>query len=150
MTPSDSSDTSRARGKPARGWEDKFFAAFAETGIVLRACKAAQVSRSTVYLHRDKDEAFAERWREAEEESADAAESEAWRRGVEGIDKPVFYKGEQVSVMREYSDRMLELVLKARRPDRFRDNHKHEIGGEATVHFVLSPGEQHGKRDDEG
>lgn len=133
MAKSDSSDTPRARGKPAAGWEERFLTALAVTGIVKRACDLAGVSRSTVYAHRENDEAFAAAWRDAEEDSADLAELEAWRRGVEGVEKPVFYKGEEVATIREYSERMLEILLKARRPEKFRDNVKLEHGGSVVL-----------------
>jgi hypothetical protein len=44
----------------------------------------------------------------------DALEREAWRRAVEGFDEPVHYQGEVVGYVKKYSDRMLELLLKAK------------------------------------
>lgn len=129
----DTSDSSRARGKPLDGWEERFVAALALRGVVTHAVEDAGVARSTVYQRREDDEAFAKDWDDALEEFADALEVEAYRRGVQGVEKPVFYKGEQVSTVLEYSDRMLELMLKARRPEKFRDNLKVEHGGKVGL-----------------
>lgn len=89
---------------------------------------------------------FHEAWEAAIELSADRLEDEADRRGVRGYEEPVIHKGIQAFVrdpvtgaleldannqpipltIRRYSDRMLELLLKARRPDKFRENVKIE------------------------
>lgn len=89
---------------------------------------------------------FHEAWDAAIELSADRLEDEADRRGVRGYDEPVIHKGIQAFVrdaktgeleldaegkpipltIRRYSDRMLELLLKARRPEKFRENVKIE------------------------
>ena len=47
-------------------------------------------------------------------------EAEADRRGVKGVVKPVLYKGKVVGSIREYSDALLMLRLKALDP-RYRD-----------------------------
>ena len=49
-------------------------------------------------------------------------ELEARRRAVKGTDKPVFQRGEQVGTIREYSDTLLMFLLKANKPEKFRDN----------------------------
>jgi len=44
-------------------------------------------------------------------------EAEAWRRAVEGVEKPVFQGGVQVGVIREFSDSVLMFLLRARKPE---------------------------------
>ena len=51
----------------------------------------------------------------------DRLEAEAYRRANDGWDEPVFYEGEVVGSRRVYSDRLLELMLKAKRGREFRD-----------------------------
>lgn len=140
-------ETHRARARET--WQEKFLKAFAETGVVSDAAKVCGRSRATVYRERDRNEEFAAAWDDANEVAADVLEREAVRRAVEGVDEPVFHAGQEVGAVRRYSDRLLEFLLRARRPEKFRDNHRHEVAGEATVRFVLSPGEQHGHRDDD-
>ena len=47
-------------------------------------------------------------------------EDEAIRRAREGVDEPVFYKGEHCGNVRRYSDTLLIFMLKARKPDVYR------------------------------
>jgi hypothetical protein len=83
-----------------------------------------------VYDRRDADPDFATAWDDAEQEAADALEREAWRRGVEGVDRPIMYQGQVVASSKEYSDRMLELLLKAHRPSKYKDRvaNEHSVG----------------------
>ena len=68
------------------------------------------------------DPDFALAWDEAVNIAADALEREAWRRAVEGFEEPVHYRGEVVGYVKKYSDRMLELLLKAHRPEKYRES----------------------------
>ncbi len=51
------------------------------------------------------------------------------RRAMHGTDKPVYQKGELVGYVREYSDNLLTLALKTRRPDKFKDKIQTEHTG---------------------
>lgn len=101
---------------------DLFLNTFRETAIVWLSCRAAGIARSTVYewLREDRD-GFTERYRDAELDASDRIEAEIHRRGILGIEKPITVAGER-EVIREYSDRMLELMAKARMPAKYRDN----------------------------
>lgn len=79
------------------------------------------VARQSIYALKAKDVAFACAWDDAYESGTDLYEDEAKRRAVEGTDKPVFYRGEKVGHIREYSDTLLIFTLKARRPDKYRE-----------------------------
>ncbi|MDC9822989.1 hypothetical protein PRN20_04535 [Devosia sp. ZB163] len=68
-------------------------------------------------------------WDEAEQEAADRLEREAWRRAAEGTKKPIVYKGKVTGHYLEYSDRMLELLLKAHRPENYRERVSTEVSG---------------------
>jgi hypothetical protein len=50
-------------------------------------------------------------YQNALEDAIDLLEAEARRRGVEGWDEPVYWKGKKVGVIRKFSDTMLALVL---------------------------------------
>ncbi|GGF22657.1 phage terminase small subunit [Aliidongia dinghuensis] len=110
------------------GWSDHqracFLTLLAETGNVSAAARGAGVSRSGAYAQRLADEDFAVAWTEAQAQAVDALELEARRRAVEGVEQPVLYAGKPVHgaggepvTIRHYSDRLLELLLKARRVD---------------------------------
>lgn len=108
-------------------WQENFLKALRLMGNVWRACRYAKVSRRTPYACYKHDAEFAKAWQEAEEESADRLEAEAWRRAHDGIPKPITVAGERVDVL-EYSDALLTLLLKARRPQKFRENYNIAVG----------------------
>jgi len=124
-------------------WTDQqragFLARLAETGNVSEAARRAAVSRWSAYALRLADEGFALAWSEAAGEAADALEMEARRRAMEGVEQPVLYAGKPVHddggeplTVRHYSDRLLELLLKARRPDRFKLTEGTEDGDDSA------------------
>jgi hypothetical protein len=114
--------------KLTRDRQQRFLATLADTGIVSVAVEIAGTSRTRVYELRKRDAAFAGAWEEAEERAADALEAEAWRRAVAGVPEPLVSSGKVVRdddgqpiAIRRYSDNLLLALLKARRPDKFKD-----------------------------
>lgn len=111
-----------------------FLEAFAATGTVTHAAKAAGVDRSAPRRWAETDEAFRKAWDEAQEEASDSLEREARRRAIEGVEEPVVYQGQFTWVddpktgekrpltIRKHSDALLIFLLKGNRPAKFRDN----------------------------
>lgn len=104
-----------------------FIEALSKCGNVKEACTASEVPRQTVYGWQKSDPEFAQAWADALDEAADTMEREAFRRAVEGTERPVFGslgKGEgtgEVGRIREYSDTLLIFLLKAARPEKYRE-----------------------------
>ena len=115
--------------KKAKSWRVRFIEVLCKSANVSQACRAAKITRSYVYRLRTDEEAFKQEWDTAIEEAADALESEARRRAVTGWREPVFYKGEKVGDIRKYSDALLMTLLRAARPDKYRENYRHEHSG---------------------
>jgi hypothetical protein len=114
--------------KLTRERQERFVKALGETGIVSAAVEIAGTSRTRVYELRKHDPGFASAWDEAEEQAADALEAEAWRRAVDGVPEPLVSSGKVVRdedgqplAIRRYSDNLLLALLKARRPEKFKD-----------------------------
>lgn len=107
----------------------KFLKSLSRYGNITKAAKAARVHRSTPYAWKEDDEAFAAAWDAAIEEASDHLEAEAYRRAVTGTLKPVHYQGKKVDTVREYSDSLLTLLLKANRPEKFKDRLANEHTG---------------------
>lgn len=128
--------------KQFRQWKDAFIKAMRLMGNVSKAASFAGVSRQTPYQEYDRDPAFAKAWRDAEEAACDRLEAEAWRRAHDGIDKPVFHQGEQCGVIREYSDGLMTLLLKALRPKKFRDNANVTLGNADGSNLELTSHQQ--------
>lgn len=109
----------------------EFLKAIAEVPNITAACRVAKIDRKTAYNYRDADAAFAEAWEDALEAGVDTMEIEAHRRAVMGIDKPIYWKDQQIDTLKEYSDTLMIFLLKAHRPDKYRErvdhNHIHTI-----------------------
>lgn len=121
-----------------------FLSAFAECGNVTEAAKLAGVDRTRHYDWL-KDPAYAERFADAEAQAIDGLEKEARRRAIEGTDKPVFYRGGECGVIREYSDTLLIFLLKGARPEKYRDNSRIEhtgVDGGPIEAYNLTPEER--------
>jgi hypothetical protein len=108
---------------------DRFIENFIECCNITKASKATGIDPKSVYNKKKADPEFAERLAAAEIEVQDKIEAEIWRRGVEGTEKPVMFQGKVVGVVKEYSDRMLELLAKGHMPHRYADKLKQEITG---------------------
>ena len=89
-------------------------------GTVAKACEVAGVARSEHYRWL-RYRRYAARFREAEEHATQALETEARRRAMVGTEKPIFYKGHAIAHVRLFSDGLLMFLLKAKRPDIYRD-----------------------------
>jgi hypothetical protein len=101
---------------------DAHFLAALESGhSVGAACEKAGYARRCVYRWRKDDPAFAAQWAEAQQIAADLLEEEADRRGRDGYDEAVFFRGEKCGEKRKYSDALLLARLKAIRPEQYRE-----------------------------
>ena len=135
MTATETQHNATPKRRRAR-WERAFLSSMQENGNVSLACEAAGIERSTAYRARERFEEFAIEWDTALEIAADALEAEARRRAVSGTDKPVFFRGEECGVIREYSDSLLMFLLKAARPEKYRE--RHEVTGKGGGPLVIT------------
>lgn len=97
--------------------------------MVSVAAKAAGVSRSNAYAHKEADEEFAKQWVDAIEEAADLLEREAISRAYSGTLRPIYHNGKKAGTERVYSDTLLIFLLKGARPGKYRENHRVEVSG---------------------
>jgi len=81
-------------------------------GNVSKALLAANLKRTTAYRYFKEDKEFSDAWLEAIELATDELLTEARRRAVEGIVRPVYQNGKLVGHTREYSDTLLIYSLK--------------------------------------
>ena len=118
-------------------WVDTYIQALRSTGLEATARGIAQVSKRAVTNLMADDEEFSSEVAHTLDQWADRLEREAYRRGVEGIEKGIYYKGKLVDTELQYSDTLLQTMLKAKRPDQFGD--KKQITGAGgqplTVHI---------------
>ena len=85
---------------------------------VSHAAREAGIGRRTAYDWREDDAAFAADWDDAENEAVDALELAARNRAIDS------------------SDRMMEILLKAHRPDKYTDRLKADLTGNITINIA--------------
>lgn len=133
-----------------------YLVALTLTPNLQRASDIAGISSMTGYLWRTKaaeteeDEAFQDAVDIARSIAVERAESEAWRRAIEGIEKPIFGSlgsdpntGKslgtgQIGSVTEYSDNLTMFMLKGHRPEKYRERFEHSgpNGGPIEVQAI--------------
>lgn len=102
-----------------KGWKDVFLADLRKHGNVRHAAKMAKVGRVTAYSAKKKSKTFAAQWEDALEEACDILEKVARDRAM------------------DQSDRLLEFLLKAHRPEKYRERHQVDFSGKMETSGVL-------------
>lgn len=102
----------------------KFLKEFASEGVLVHAAYVAGVAPETVYDWQQKDPAFKIACKNAKDLAIATMEVEARHRAVNGVTVKVLYDddGNEIGVERKKSDTMLIFLLKAAKPDKYRDN----------------------------
>ena len=109
------------RTEPA--WWKPFLTALRNSANVRAACQAAGVSRQAVYKARQRNAAFEQQYEEAMEDATDVLDAEARRRALSG------------------SDTILQFLLKAHRPEKYRDLVRQEHTGKDGGPMLIIRGE---------
>jgi hypothetical protein len=110
-----------------RSNQDRFLRQFIECGTVRTACELVGIHWSTHYGWLKTDKEYSLRFGEAELLYADGVRDEVHRRGLQGWDEPVIFQGKPSTIgrgkkkrpvtIRKYSDRLLELLARAKCPE---------------------------------
>jgi hypothetical protein len=113
----------------------------AEGWSARHACEMAGCTPPTLRNYRQADPGYDEQVAEAIEMGTDALEDTALKRARFGVDKPVFYQGEVVGSVREYSDTLLIFLLKGRRPEKYTERMRTTLEvGDANATFTFDTG----------
>ena len=97
-----------------------FLDAYRRNGNNLRSCEAAGIVRSTLNKWQEIPE-FLALYTLAKDDAIDQLLHAARTRAVDGVRKPVFYRGKRCGYVPEYSDSLLMFLLKGLKPETFRD-----------------------------
>ena len=98
-----------------------FFETLAKTCNVTESASVIGVTRQHVHHLRRTNKDFAKSWEDAMEQATDALEHAARTRAMDGYQRPVYQRGELVGYEPCYSDALMITLLKAHRPEKFRD-----------------------------
>jgi|GEM_PF-6611054 len=104
-----------------------FLEALGRTGSTVRAADAAGIHRSTARRAAERDKDFGEQVELARQAGEALLLETCWARAVEGVEREVRYNGAVVGHELVYSDRLLELLLKAHFPEKFRERIEHSL-----------------------
>jgi hypothetical protein len=118
-------------GTRKKGWPKVFLETLARVGTVSHACQAAGVNITTAWRMRQSDPGFDQACQDAERRFTDRAERELFRRAIDGVEEPIYQGGKLVGTRLVYSDSLLLAVVKARKPDLYRDRStvEHALAG---------------------
>lgn len=105
----------------------RFLAELEKHGNVTEALRAAKAARGWVYRKRQEFPDFAQAFDEARACGIEVLKDEAHRRAYEGIEEPVFYKGDEIARVRKYSDVLLMFLIKQADPS-YRERYDLAIG----------------------
>ena len=114
-------------------------ASYSQCGNLSHAAVTAGCDRRTHYDWLHTDSAYAAAFEQAKAMACDRIEQEIHRRGVEGWEEPVYHGGQQVGVVRRYSDTLLIFLAKGMMPAKYRDRHEvtHDLVGLAGQYAEL-------------
>src|SRR5262249_13190324 len=111
---------------------------FKIAGTISAACRAAGINRDTHYDWLARDRQYAKDFEEAGLVRVELLETEAHRRALVCTDKPVYQRGKLVGHIREFSDTLLIFLLKAERPEKYRERCEARIkGADKPITFSL-------------
>src|SRR3982750_2139522 len=91
-----------------------FIEALAQSGCVDEACKRVGMSRSSAYELRSRKNAESLRpaWDAALAHAVQQLSDAAFSRAINGVTRPVFYKGELIGERRYFDERLTMFVLR--------------------------------------
>src|SRR6516225_11877367 len=114
--------------KKAPSTKAAFLLRFEETGRIDLACKQTGIGRRTHHNWLEGDPDYRKQFEQSRKRIVQLLEDEAYRRAVEGVEKPIKV-GDEIKTIREYSDTLLIFLLKGAAPEKYRERYEHAISG---------------------
>ncbi|MGH7486398.1 MAG: hypothetical protein ACREMY_12495 [bacterium] len=141
--PEQKPDTNRHVDARTRANQGAFLAAFVKLPSVTAAAAAAGIGRSTHYDWLKEDAEYRFMWEQTYPIAYDGLEDLAVEAAVLGIEEVTTEDGKVTKVVRRRSERMLELLLRAKKSREYNRSTVSHVGpdGEAPIEINLSAGE---------
>ena len=122
--------------------QETFLDLYREFGSIRKCAEALGISTTAIYKHRNGDPEFDEQCIQAEEDFSDGVDENITDRAVNGTQEPLVYQGKIMKdeaghpvMVTRHSDRLAELVVKAQKPDKYRE--RREITGAGGGDFSV-------------
>lgn len=115
----------------------RFLSIFSEVGRFSHSARAVASTEAAYRYFEERCDGFRNACEDAYSEFQDKLHSEALSRAVDGWDEPVFYQGQKVGYIRRKSDKLMELMLKAHLPEKFRD--RVDVNAHLTGGVMVAP-----------
>lgn len=113
-----------------------FISELTRHGNATWALQAAHAARGWVYRWRQEDPDFKDAFEEARACGRECLIDEAQRRAYDGVDEPVFYKGDEVAQVTKYSDTLLMFLIKQADPS-YREHYQIDHGNAGGRPFMF-------------
>lgn len=97
--------------------KERFLKVLSQCGLFNKAARASGLTPQQVRKAMAIDKDFAMDAEVAQDDYAEVIEEEIHRRAIEGVDKPVYHQGERIDTVKQYSDKLLETLAKAKAKD---------------------------------
>lgn len=112
---------------------EKLKQAILATGSIMAASEMVGLTYAKVLLARRRSEEFDNFLNEAMQQAVASIEVSAFNRARDGVEKPVFYQGEQVGTTKEYSDSLTIFMLKSHKPEVYNRPQNVNIESKETI-----------------
>jgi hypothetical protein len=112
---------SRGLPKVAARRVERFLRELERTGNVTMSADLSGLPRRVAYRMRSENPDFAAQWDSCRSLGFEALEDEAIRRAAVGYERPIYQGGKLVGTERVFSDVLMDRVLRARKPELYRD-----------------------------
>ena len=120
-TPEKSQPYKKRMNRPLNQQQNDYISALQKYFTSSAAAAKAGLHMSVIRRWREEDGEFCVREEDVRNEVADQLEGEAIRRAFKGVRTPVYQGGLLAGYVTNYSDQLLTLMLKALRPEKFRE-----------------------------
>lgn len=115
---------------------ERFVEALRESPHLMRAARAGGHTIGTFKKYKKLNPEFSEAWDDAMEEGIERAEVAVHDRAFIGVDRPVFQQGVEVGTVKEYSDSLAMFLLKAHKPEKYRERTEVKHSGAASITVI--------------
>ena len=110
----------------------RFLEEFSKHANLGTAAKDAGVDRALHYRWLN-DPEYVAAFEEATKQACDAIDREIYRRGVTGVEEPVFHLGKRVDKITKYDTTLLIFLAKGLMPGKYKDNYKADISVNGNI-----------------